>query len=144
MKELVVFALLLGVGLVACSQQEPISSKANVPASPSLPSLRTADASASAAQPAAPVVSGDPPGKIEPSTGAKLPPAVARDLGTDGKPNLEALTAAMQDWCYWTDRFPTNVEELVTSKYLSSIPTPPAGQKYVVNRTGNRVELGAK
>lgn len=83
------------------------------------------------------------PGDGEPAAG-KFPPAVKRDFGTDGNPNMDNLTLAMRDWSYFTDRFPNDLNELVSTRYLPSIPTPPEGKKYVINAKAASVDLANK
>jgi hypothetical protein len=62
------------------------------------------------------------------------PPALKYEV--NGQPNLEALSQALQVYCMWKKAVPADLQELVTSKFLPSLPPLPAGKKYSIN-TGN-------
>jgi len=47
---------------------------------------------------------------------------------------LPHLQQAVDAYYRETQRKPANLEQLVTSKHLTSIPTPPAGKKYVIDQ----------
>lgn len=59
------------------------------------------------------------------------PPALQYVL--NGQPNLEALSQALQVYCMWKKAVPAEMEELVSSKYMASLPPLPAGKKYSIN-----------
>lgn len=90
--------------------------------------------------PAAPIVEGSaqdpnvlPPGFIP------KPPAL--EYVKNGQPNLEALSEALQVYCMWKKEVPADLEALVTSKFLPSLPPVPAGKKYGINSQKLTVEL---
>lgn len=72
-----------------------------------------------------------------------LAPAAPRNYGTDGKPNLAALTEALRDWIALTAEIPNSVGDVNDGRYLR-FPQPPAGKQYVINKDARTVELAGK
>ena len=62
-----------------------------------------------------------------------IPAAVPRQYVIDDKVDLSALTETLRDYCMWKKSVPSDLNELVTSKYLPKLPEPPTGKKYAVN-----------
>jgi len=62
-----------------------------------------------------------------------VPKPPALQYVVNGQPNLEALSQALQVYCMWKKAVPAEMEELVSSKYLASLPPLPAGKKYSIN-----------
>jgi hypothetical protein len=76
-----------------------------------------------------------PSGSAEnrPGTPGYIPPAKSQEFVVNGQIDLPALTAALRNYCRRKMRVPKDLNELVTSKYLTNLPTPPAGQNYAIN-----------
>lgn len=72
-----------------------------------------------------------------------LAPAAPRNYGSDGNPNLAALTDALRDWIALTAEIPNSVGDVNDGRYLR-FPQPPAGQQYVINKDARTVELSGK
>lgn len=62
-----------------------------------------------------------------------IPKPPALQYVKNGQPNLEALSEALQVYCMWKKAVPSDMQELVTSKYLPSLPELPPGKKYGIN-----------
>lgn len=75
----------------------------------------------------------------KPDTAAASEPALgpANDLTSD--PNL-----AFGSFVMARGRMPTNVQELVSEKFLRAVPPAPPGKKYVVDPKAGRVVLVAQ
>lgn len=61
-------------------------------------------------------------------------PGAATDLKED--PNIAVGTFMMSN-----GRMPTNMQEMVTQKFLRAVPTAPPGKKYVIDPKVGRVVL---
>jgi len=79
--------------------------------------------------------------KNKPGTPGYIPPAESQVFVVNGQIDLVALTAALRDYCRWKMRVPKDLNELVTSRYLTNLPAPPAGQKYSIDPTYLEVTL---
>ena len=77
----------------------------------------------------------------KPGTPGFIPPAESQVFVVNGHIDLAALTAALRDYCKWKMRVPKDLNELVTSGYLTNLPAPPPGQKYSVDPTYLEVKL---
>lgn len=71
------------------------------------------------------------PAASEPAAGA------ASDITADPNQALGSFLMAK-------GRMPTNVQELVTEKFLRAVPTPPPGKKHVIDPKSGRVVLVAQ
>lgn len=114
-----------------------LPSGASVPATPP---PGTAAASSIPRDPTAPIVEGsaqDP--NVMPA--GFVPKAPALEYTKNGQPNLEALSEALQVYCMWKKEVPTELEALVTSKFLPSLPPLPVGKKYGINSQSLTVVL---
>jgi len=114
-----------------------LPSGASVPATPP---PGTAAASSIPRDPAAPIVEGsaqDP--NVIPA--GFVPKAPALEYTKNGQPNLDALSEALQVYCMWKKEVPAELEALVTSKFLPSLPPVPAGKKYGINSQSLTVVL---
>jgi hypothetical protein len=112
-----------------------LPSGASVPATPP-PGI----AAAIPRSPDAPIVEGsaqDP--NVLPPGFVPKPPAL--EYVKNGQPNLEALSEALQVYCMWKKEVPANLEALVTSKFLPSLPPAPAGKKYGIDSQNLTVVL---
>ena len=77
----------------------------------------------------------------QPGTPGYIPPAESQVFVVNGQIDLAALTTALRDYCKWKMRVPKDLNELVTSRYLTNLPAPPAGQKYAIDPTYLEVKL---
>jgi hypothetical protein len=123
------------VGVEAPSASVLLPSGASVPATPP-----PGTAAAIPRDPALPIVEGSaqdpnvlPPGFI--------PKAPALEYIKNGQPNLDALSEALQVYCMWKKEVPSELEALVTSKFLPSLPPVPAGKKYGIDSQNLTVVL---
>lgn len=128
------------VATAAASVEAPaasflLPSGASVPATPppGTPAAITRD-------PELPIVEGSaqdpnvlPPGFI--------PKAPALEYIKNGQPNLDALSEALQVYCMWKKEVPSELEALVTSKFLPSLPPAPTGKKYGIDSQNLTVVL---
>ncbi len=64
-------------------------------------------------------------------------PGAASDITAD--PNL-----ALGSFLMAKGRMPTNMQEMVTEKFLRAVPPAPAGKKYVIDPKAGRVVLVAQ
>lgn len=64
-------------------------------------------------------------------------PGVASDITADPNQALGSFLMAR-------GRMPTNIQELVTEKFLNAVPTPPPGKKHVIDPKSGRVVLVAQ
>ncbi len=55
--------------------------------------------------------------------------------------HLRVLNEALSFWQASGRPFPKDLNDLVASKLLKHLPTPPAGKQFVLDRAGNRVVL---
>ncbi|MGV3756884.1 MAG: hypothetical protein ACO1QS_16005 [Verrucomicrobiota bacterium] len=114
-----------------------LPSGASVPATPP---PGTAAASSIPRDPTVPIVEGsaqDP--NVMPA--GFVPKAPALEYTKNGQPNLDALSEALQVYCMWKKEVPAELEALVTSKFLPSLPPVPAGKKYGINSQSLTVVL---
>ncbi len=90
--------------------------------------------------PEAPIVPGSPqdPNVMPPGF---IPKAPALDYVKNGEPNLDALSEALQVYCMWKKEVPADLQDLVTSKFLPSLPPLPAGKKYGIDSQNLAVVL---
>ena len=77
----------------------------------------------------------------KPGTPDYIPPAKSQEYVANGQIDLPALTVALREYCHWKMRVPKDLNELVASKYLTNLPTPPPGQKYAIDPTKLEVML---
>lgn len=70
-----------------------------------------------------------------------VPAATPRQYVVNGNVDLGALTEALRDYCMWKKTVPSDLKDLVTSKYLPNLPEPPAGKKYAINAGNLEVTL---
>jgi hypothetical protein len=77
----------------------------------------------------------------KPGTPGYIPPAKVQEFVVNGQIDLPALTAALREYCHWKMRVPKDMNELVTSRYLTNLPAPPPGQKYAIHPTKLEVTL---
>jgi len=91
-------------------------------------------------EPDAPIVPGSPqdPNVMPPGF---IPKAPALNYVKNGEPNLEALSEALQVYCMWKKEVPADLQDLVTSKFLPSLPPVPAGKKYGIDSQNLAVVL---
>ena len=71
-----------------------------------------------------------------------VPKPPALQYTVNGEPNLEALSQALQVYCMWKKSVPADLQELVSSKYMASLPPLPADKKYVINAGNLTVGIG--
>ncbi len=111
----------LGISVVVgCSDAEP---ELPPPAPVAAPALAPAStAAAAAATPA-----------------ADQPPAQAP---SDVEPELKPIQMAIQSFETQNKRMPMNVDELVASGALQSLPKPPPGKMYYIDHATKRIRLG--
>lgn len=90
--------------------------------------------------PDAVIIPGSPqdPNVMPPGFIPKLPPL---EFVQNGQPNLEALSQALQIYTMWKKEIPGDIQDLVTSKLLPSLPPPPAGKKYGIDSQNMAVVL---
>lgn len=108
-----------------------------LPSGGSVPVAQAPDASGTTAaaiprDPNAVIVEGsaqDP--NVMPAGFIPKPPAL--EYVKNGEPNLQALSEALQVYCMWKKAVPADMQELVTSKFMASLPPLPAGKKYGIN-----------
>src|SRR5205809_247030 len=77
----------------------------------------------------------------KPGTPGYIPPAESQVFVVNGQIDLAALTTALRYYCKWKMRVPKDLNELVTSRYLTNLPAPPPGQKYAIDPTYLEVKL---
>ena len=77
----------------------------------------------------------------QPGTPDFIPPAKPQTFLVNGQIDLPALTVALREYCRWKMRIPKDLNELVTSKYLTNLPAPPPGQMYAIEPTKLEVML---
>lgn len=70
---------------------------------------------------------GSPPGAKRLTSPPQQPPS-------DGQVDLVALNQLLHKYVMWKKQIPMNMNELVTSGFVSSLPPPPAGKKFIVTR----------
>ncbi|MCD6051179.1 MAG: hypothetical protein K0Q55_2582 [Verrucomicrobia bacterium] len=70
-----------------------------------------------------------------------VPKPPALQYVKNGEPNLEALSEALQVYCMWKKEVPADLQDLVTSKFMTSLPALPAGKKYGINSQSLTVVL---
>ncbi len=143
-KKVVQITFVIALVAVGCSKEEPAPKLVAKPpkkteASPALDAAPAPDPAAAPPGASAPAANAGPaPYEIDKGIWPAAPPRVYE---VDGKIDLNALTLAMRDWCYYTNRFPTSMQELVTTHFLTNLPTPPPGKKFSINPSKNSVEL---
>lgn len=69
----------------------------------------------------------------QPGTPDYIPPAKVQEFVVNGQIDLAALTVAVREYSQWKMRVPKDLNELVTSRYLTNLPAPPPGQKYAID-----------
>jgi hypothetical protein len=116
----------LALGLVACSKETdppPTAIEGNAPASN--------DAHSALKDPRLnpPAVKG----------AGSAPTAVV--IPSDPTAALNALTQAARKYSFEKRQPPASVEELATAGYVQSLPQPPAGKKFVIDKKRMVVEL---
>ena len=77
----------------------------------------------------------------DPNSPGYIPPAKAREFVVNGQIDLAGLTAAVREYSKWKMKVPKELNELVVSKYLASVPALPPGQKYAINPNTLEVTL---
>lgn len=151
MKNLTAITALIAVlGLAGCGKPAPLVSHTSIKKTAAMPSI----ASVNEAEPVAPPTADNAAAPAATATESAAsptaaydiaqgvwPPAPEREYVVNGQIDLKALTDAMHDWCYYTNRFPTSMEEMVTTKFLAKLPPAPAGKKLAINQSKNCVEL---
>jgi hypothetical protein len=55
--------------------------------------------------------------------------------------HLRVMNEALSFWQASGRPFPKDLNDLVASKLLKRLPTPPAGKQFVLDRAGNRIVL---
>lgn len=79
----------------------------------------------------------NPPAPTPAAAAPEPSPSAASDITAD--PNL-----ALGSFLMAKGRMPTNVQELVTEKFLRAVPPAPPGKKHVVDPKAGRVVLVAQ
>ncbi len=161
------FAVVVAGILVGCSGQE---SESSAPVAPQAPAVAVSVDAAPAANTvllpsggSIPAASVPPPGEssvavavprdpnavivegsaqdpnVMPAGFVPKPPAL--QYVKNGEPNLEALSEALQVYCMWKKAVPADLQDLVTSKFMTSLPALPAGKKYGINSQSLTVVL---
>jgi|SRR5438128_8552724 len=77
----------------------------------------------------------------KPGTPGYIAPRESQVFVVNGRIDLPALTDALRDYCKWKLTVPSDLNELVASKYLTNLPAPPPGQKYAIDPTYLEVKL---
>lgn len=73
---------------------------------------------------------------------APAPAPAAETTAADAKePTLEELNLSVQAWFTSRGRAPESLEEMAKARFLSKVPTPPAGRQYVIDKEKLRVVL---
>jgi hypothetical protein len=86
-------------------------------------------------------------GKKESASGSA--PGSARSLGkatprqyvVKGQIDLQALTATLREYVIWKNKIPADLNELVASGFLASLPEPPPGKRFGINRGPMKYEV---
>ncbi|MCL5098082.1 MAG: hypothetical protein M1608_11265 [Candidatus Omnitrophica bacterium] len=60
--------------------------------------------------------------------------ATPRNYVVDGKIDLQAMTATLREYVIWKKGFPKDLNEMVTSGFVSSLPKPPPGKRFAIYR----------
>lgn len=116
------YILCLGLAAtIGCSDSEPEIPKS--PAPPPAPVVETTSATT--------------------TTAASKPEVLVTALG-DVEPELKPIQMAIQSFEAQNKRMPMNVEELVSSGAIQSLPPPPAGKIYFIDQGTKRIRLGGK
>ena len=131
-------ALLLGCGRKAAPPPQPLE-KGNGGAS--VESLLSKPATEQPANPAAGVTppSGPPPKPVNEEKAAPLPGETAYD-----PKNLDTINYAVRKFFSQIGRPPRDVSELVARGYISKVPVPPPGKKYIYDPAEQEFKLVAK
>lgn len=109
-----------------------------VPAPPTTAGTPVATAARNANEVIVPGSKNDP--NVIPEGFVPKPPALQYTV--NGQPNLEALSQALQVYCMWKKAVPSDLQELVSNKYMAELPPLPAGKKYVINADNLTVGIG--
>jgi len=87
---------------------------------------------------AAPTAAAAPPGSTPPAVNQAAAPAP----GDVMEPELKPIQDAIQNFETQNKRIPLNVQELVESGALKSLPKPPPGKIYFIDQSTKRIRLG--
>ncbi|NBV22040.1 MAG: hypothetical protein EBS05_08990 [Proteobacteria bacterium] len=71
-----------------------------------------------------------------------VPPPPPPPVDVNAKePTLAEMNEAVQAWVTSRGRAPESLEELAKARFISKVPTPPAGRQYVIDKDKFRVVL---
>lgn len=132
--------LLLLVSLVVfspgCRRRSQTAAPSTPPADTATPTPANPSGSAAPVANASALPATQNPPAIEVDRLPTAPPGSSRTLPT----NLP-LTEALQRHMEATGKFPSDFNALVTGKYISSLPQPPAGKRFAVDRANLQVVI---
>ncbi|MGA2659780.1 MAG: hypothetical protein ABSH34_19940 [Verrucomicrobiota bacterium] len=81
------------------------------------------------------------PSDSAPGAASALGKATPRQYVVDGKIDLQALTATLREYVMWKKSIPADLNDLVESGFLPSLPEPPPGQRFAVKHGAMRYEV---
>jgi ABC-type glycerol-3-phosphate transport system substrate-binding protein len=82
-----------------------------------------------------------PPSGSAAGSASSVGKATPRQYVVGGKIDLQALTATLHEYVMWKKQIPADLNELVESGFLPSLPEAPPGQRLAVKRGAMRYEV---